>query len=65
LDIPKRSDKPLTAAQKQTHAAFKNTLLIKPPSDSELAKNAFDGNRERLKALRIAHDATDKANRND
>ena len=61
MDTPNRSSKPLTEAQKQAHAAFKKTLLIKPPSDQQIAKTAFDKNRERLKALRIARDATDKA----
>lgn len=56
MNIPKWSAEPLTAAQKEAHAAFKNTLLVKPPSNEEIAKKAFDENRERLKALRLARE---------
>ena len=65
MNIPKWSAEPLTAAQKQAHAAFKNTLLVKPPTDEEIAKKTFVDNRIRLRAERLAREATDEANRND
>jgi hypothetical protein len=55
----------MTAAQRQAQDAFKETLMVEPPSDEDIARKAFNENRERLKALRIARDATDKAKRND
>lgn len=41
--------------------AFKETTAQKVLSDHELAKKAFDDNRERLKSERLARSATDKA----
>jgi hypothetical protein len=57
MSTPKWSAKPLTEAQKHAHAAFKNTPLVKPPSNEEIEKKAFDENRERLKTLRLAREA--------
>ena len=47
-----------TAAQRRAQEAFKDTMAQKPPSDQEIAKKAFDENRERLKTLRLANQAT-------
>jgi hypothetical protein len=46
-----------TASQRQAEAAFKQSMMVKPPSDEDIAKKAFDDNRERLKAARLARDA--------
>ena len=55
----------MTAAQREAEAAFKMTLADKQPSDDHITKKAFDENRERLKALRLARDASNKADQND
>lgn len=46
-----------TAAQRKAEAAFKLSMAVKAPSDELIAKKAFDDNRERLKAERLARDA--------
>ena len=55
----------MTASQREAEAAFKMTLADKPPSNDHIAKKAFDENRERLKTLRLARDASNKADQND
>lgn len=50
----------VTPAQKLAHEAFKDAVAVKPLSEAAIAKKAFDENRERLKALRLARDAAEK-----
>jgi hypothetical protein len=50
-----------TAAQRTAEAAFKQSMSIKPPSDQETEKKAFDDNRERLRAARLAREAALKS----
>ena len=52
----------MTAAKRLAEEAFKQTLATKPPSEAEIAKTAFDENRQRLKILRLARDESKKIN---
>ena len=49
-----------TAAQRRAQEAFKVAMDDKPPSDAEIARKAFEENRERLKAERLAREASAK-----
>ena len=48
----------ITAAQRRAQEVFKATMAQKQPSDAEIVKRAFDDNRGRLKAERLAREAS-------
>ena len=56
----KKPGSEITAARKRANEAFKGMVEVKPPSDGEIAKKAFDENRERLKRLRLAREAAEE-----
>ena len=51
----------VTPAERETLKVFGQVKTEKPVSEHEKAQKAFHENRERLKALRLARDAAEKA----
>jgi hypothetical protein len=51
--------KVMTPAQREARKAFKEADAVKAMTEHERAQKAFQANRERLKALRLAREADD------
>jgi hypothetical protein len=50
-----------TAAEREARKAFKKVEVVKAISDHETVQKAFNNNRERLKAERLAREAEPEA----
>jgi len=53
----------VTPAEREALKVFGQVKIEKPVSEHEKAQEAFHENRERLKALRLAREAAEKAKR--
>jgi hypothetical protein len=52
--------KVITPAEREARKAFREADAAKAMTEHERAQRAFQDNRERLKALRLAHEASAK-----
>jgi hypothetical protein len=50
--------KPITSAEREARKAFRQVDAAKAMTEHEIAQKAFANNRERLKAERLAREAT-------
>ena len=63
MNDPRQKRRVITSAEREALKVFKPVVTEKTVTEHEKAQKTFHENRERLKALRLAREAAEKAKR--